>query len=105
MDATVELTLNGRTHTLSLRDGETIFAAARRSGVAPPFSCLGGYCGSCLATLEEGEVEMRVNMALSAKQIERGLVLICQAVPVTSPCRVRVAGPKKGPADPLGDGP
>jgi ferredoxin len=84
----VSLTTQGRTHELTLAEGETVFAAALRVGIVPPFSCLGGYCGTCMGTLEEGEVDMRINRTLSPKQIARGLVLICQAVPLTAHCRI-----------------
>lgn len=85
----VTLVLNDCTHELELGEGETIFAAARRAGIVPPFSCLGGYCGACMARLEEGEVDMRVNKALSPKQLARGLILVCQSVPTSRSCRVR----------------
>lgn len=88
-DQRVVIVLDGETHELEMRPGETIFAAARRNALAPPFSCIAGYCGECMATLEEGEVEMRINQHLSQRQIDRGLVLTCQAVPATARCRVR----------------
>jgi 3-ketosteroid 9alpha-monooxygenase subunit B len=84
----VSLTIQGRTHELTLAAGETVFAAALRAGIVPPFSCLGGYCGTCMGTLEEGEVDMQINKTLSPKQLARGLVLICQAVPSTAHCRI-----------------
>jgi ferredoxin len=86
----VSLVLAGETHELTLAEGETVFAAALREGIRPPFSCLGGYCGACMGRIEEGEVDMRVNMSLSPKQLARGLVLICQAVPVTPRCRINL---------------
>ena len=42
-----------------------------------------------MATLESGEVEMGMNLALSAKQVARGLILVCQARPRGPGCRVR----------------
>lgn len=84
----IRLILAGREHELVLEPGETIFAAALRTGLEPPFSCLAGYCGACVATLEEGDVTMGVNMILSPRQLARGLILTCQAVP-ERPCTVR----------------
>ena len=42
-----------------------------------------------MATLEGGDVEMRVNQHLSEKQLARGLILTCQAVPKGAGCRIR----------------
>ena len=81
--------VSGRVHELALAPGETIFAGALRAGVALPFSCVSGYCGECTATLEEGEVDLVVNMALTPTQRARGQILTCQAVPRTRRCRVR----------------
>jgi 3-ketosteroid 9alpha-monooxygenase subunit B len=86
---TVSISFRGQLHELELMQGETIFAAAHRAGLDLPFSCLGGYCGACSATLESGEVAMRVNHSLRAKQLARGLILACQAVPKSADCHVR----------------
>lgn len=85
----VEVWHAGERRVLVVEPGETIFAAARRAQLDLPFSCLSGYCGACMATVEAGDVEMRVNQHLSEKQRARGLVLTCQAVPKGAGCRVR----------------
>jgi ring-1,2-phenylacetyl-CoA epoxidase subunit PaaE len=86
---TVEVWLAGVRENLQLEPDETIFAAALRAGLEFPFSCLGGYCGECMATLEAGDVEMRVNQHLSERQLERGLILTCQSLPKGPGCRIR----------------
>jgi ring-1,2-phenylacetyl-CoA epoxidase subunit PaaE len=85
----VIVVLDGTPHEIEIREEETIFRAALRHGLAPPFSCVSGYCGECVATLEQGEVEMGENRALSPKQLARGEILTCQARPRRGPCRVR----------------
>jgi len=85
----LELEIDGRIHEIEMLPGETIFRAAHRSELAPPFSCIAGYCGECAATLVAGEVDMKVNRVLSPRQLARGLILTCQAVPSTARCRVR----------------
>ncbi len=87
--ATVRVSVGGEEHIIVLEAGETIFAGALRTGVVLPFSCVAGYCGECMARLEEGEVDLEVNMSLSPKQRARGEILTCQAVPRTPQCRVR----------------
>jgi ferredoxin len=81
--------LRGETHRLELAAGETLFKALARAELDPPFSCLAGYCSECVATLESGQVEMRINKALTPKQVERGLILTCQSLPRSSELRIR----------------
>ena len=59
--------------------------AARRAGLALPYSCLAGVCGSCKATLIEGECVYPRNppSALNAAEQMRHQVLLCQAVPAS----------------------
>ncbi len=86
---TVHIELDREVHALRVLAGETIFMAAHRAGLCPPFSCVAGVCGACVATLETGEVDMKVNHALSPKQLARGLILTCQATPRGEGCRLR----------------
>jgi CDP-4-dehydro-6-deoxyglucose reductase len=82
------------THTVTLQAsgkrfrveaGESVLEAARRAGLALPYSCLAGVCGSCKASLVEGECTYPRNppSALSASERMRGQVLLCQAVPAS----------------------
>ncbi|HEY9305029.1 MAG TPA: ferredoxin--NADP reductase, partial [Mycobacterium sp.] len=64
--------------------GETLLESARRAGLAPPFSCEAGNCGTCMARLTEGSATMRVNDALEDDEVADGYVLTCQAVPDTA---------------------
>jgi ferredoxin-NADP reductase/ferredoxin len=63
--------------------GETLLDAAQRAGVALPFSCRVGGCGTCRCRVLEGKVEERTESAylLSDDEIARGVVLACQGVP------------------------
>jgi len=65
-------------------DGESILDGALRNGADLPFSCKGGVCATCRARLLEGEVELDINHALGDKELEEGLILTCQAHPITS---------------------
>ena len=85
----VVIVLDDREHEIETLPGETIFRAAHRLALGPPFSCIAGYCGECVAVLEEGEVERLEDRALSEKQRARGLILTCQAVPASARCRIR----------------
>ncbi|WP_137872125.1 ferredoxin--NADP reductase [Rhodococcus sp. Q] len=77
----VTVVLDRKTVKVALQEGETILESARRGGLAPPFSCEAGNCGTCIATLTEGTATMRNNEVLSDDEIADGLVLTCQGVP------------------------
>lgn len=81
--ATATITLDGKTVTVPVNPGETLLESARRAGLTPPYSCEAGNCGTCIATVAEGVVKMRVNEVLDEGEIEEGLVLTCQGVPQT----------------------
>ena len=83
MPHTVTLQASGK--RFRVEAGETVLEAARRAGLALPYSCLAGVCGSCKATLLAGECGYPRNppSALSAGERMRGQVLLCQAVPAS----------------------
>ena len=85
----VEVVFDGDSHEVMVEPEESIFSASLRHGLRLPFSCVAGVCGECMATLESGEVQMGMNLALSPKQVARGLILVCQARPRGPGCRVR----------------
>jgi ring-1,2-phenylacetyl-CoA epoxidase subunit PaaE len=62
---------------------DNILDGALAAGADLPFACKGGVCSTCKCLVVEGEVEMKVNYALDAHEVARGLVLSCQAVPLT----------------------
>jgi CDP-4-dehydro-6-deoxyglucose reductase, E3 len=83
MEYTVTLAASGK--SFDVREGETVLEAAQRAGLALSYSCLAGVCGSCKATLIEGECGYPRNppSALSPAERARDAVLLCQAVPET----------------------
>ncbi|MEO7200200.1 MAG: CDP-6-deoxy-delta-3,4-glucoseen reductase [Dokdonella sp.] len=83
MPYTVTLQASGK--RFEVLPGETVLEAAQRAGLALPYSCLAGVCGSCKATLLEGECHYPRNppSALNAAEEARHQVLLCQAVPAS----------------------
>jgi ferredoxin-NADP reductase len=77
------ISLDRRRHTVRYEAGDTILHAARRAGLAAPFSCERGNCATCIAQVVEGKVTMRANNALTPEEVDSGLVLTCQAVPMS----------------------
>jgi 3-ketosteroid 9alpha-monooxygenase subunit B len=86
--ARVRVTLDGKDHVLGYAPGKTILETAREAGLEPPFSCQDAYCSCCMAKLKSGEVQMRKNDCLTARDLESGWVLTCQSVPQTEEVHV-----------------
>jgi ring-1,2-phenylacetyl-CoA epoxidase subunit PaaE len=82
--ATVLVTLDGRTTEVAMATREeSVLAATLRARPEAPFACRGGVCGTCRARVVEGEVRLDHNYALEPDELARGIVLACQAHPVT----------------------
>lgn len=79
------VTLEGSGKSFGVEPGETVLEAARRAGLALPYSCRSGRCGSCKATLVAGECDYpgQPPTALSREERAQHQVLLCQAVPRT----------------------
>lgn len=75
----ITVVLDGATHEIDYREGDSVLAAARRAGLDPPFSCEEGYCSCCMAKLAEGDVMMTLNDCLTEDLLAEGWVLTCQA--------------------------
>jgi ferredoxin len=80
-EVSVIITLNRKTVSVTRTGSETLLDSARRAGLAPPYSCEAGTCGTCIARLTEGTATMLVNEALDDDEVADGYVLTCQAVP------------------------
>jgi ring-1,2-phenylacetyl-CoA epoxidase subunit PaaE len=65
------------------KDFDNILDAALNAGADLPFACKGGVCSTCKCEVLEGSVEMKINYALSDKEVGQNLVLSCQAVPTS----------------------
>ena len=66
---------------LQARDDEPVLDAALRQGVALPYGCRNGVCGTCKAPVRSGEVTYPEGQprALGAEERAAGLALLCQA--------------------------
>ncbi len=69
-------------HRFTVYAGETVLQAALRQGIALPYSCRNGGCGSCTGDIIEGQVSYAGARpaALSAEDAARGKALLCQAL-------------------------
>lgn len=85
---TIQVLLDGATHSVEVTAGETILAATKRAGIEPPFSCESGFCGCCMARLLSGKVTMTTNDFLSPEEVAEGWVLTCQSKLKSKSCEV-----------------
>lgn len=82
-DVKATIILDGQARTLTMpKNGMSVLEAAIDSDIDVPFSCQAGVCSTCSAKVIKGEVEMQTNYGLEDYEVERGLVLTCQAYPV-----------------------
>ncbi|MEU0693367.1 2Fe-2S iron-sulfur cluster-binding protein [Streptomyces niveus] len=77
-------TLDGRSGSWPVRDGDSLLETVLRSRADAPYACKGGVCGTCRAFLVSGEVRMDRNYALEPEETEAGYVLACQSHPATA---------------------
>jgi CDP-4-dehydro-6-deoxyglucose reductase/ferredoxin-NAD(P)+ reductase (naphthalene dioxygenase ferredoxin-specific) len=76
----MQITLEGHDLPVAVEAGDTILASLLRAGVAFPFSCQAGNCGTCKCELVSGDVlELgHSEHALSSEERARGLILACR---------------------------
>jgi 3-ketosteroid 9alpha-monooxygenase subunit B len=81
--ATAEVELDGERHRLSWPRQRTLVDVMIAAGIDVPYSCREGQCGSCACTVVSGDVEMAACDILEPEDRAEGIVLGCQARPVT----------------------
>ncbi len=83
--AAVQISVQPSGRTFTAQAGESILAAAIRSGVGLPYGCKDGACGSCKCKKLSGSVVHgdHQSKALSAAEADAGFVLTCCAQPLT----------------------
>ncbi len=83
MAATLEVTLDGEKRVLPWPAGTRMLDLLIDEGLDAPYSCRQGVCGACACQLTAGEVKMAHNEVLEEADIADGIILACQAVPLT----------------------
>ena len=80
----LEVELDGQTHTFDdWQPGTKLLEFLESKGVKAPYSCREGECSACAIRLLAGEVKMLRNDILEDEDLEEGIRLGCQSVPVT----------------------
>ncbi|MFF0816786.1 2Fe-2S iron-sulfur cluster-binding protein [Rhodococcus sp. NPDC003318] len=86
--STVEVTLDGDTHTLPWPADATLIDVMVSAGIDAPYSCREGECGSCACTLVEGTVDPGNTDALDPDDVADGYILGCQARPTSTNLKI-----------------
>jgi ring-1,2-phenylacetyl-CoA epoxidase subunit PaaE len=78
----VRIRLKNRTEAFTVQYPVSILHQALKAGIALPYSCESGQCGSCVARCTSGRVWIAYNEVLTERELNQGLVLTCQGFPV-----------------------
>jgi ferredoxin len=78
-----DVDLDGQRHRVEWPRQSTLVDVMLAAGIDVPHSCREGRCGSCVCTVVSGEIDMAVNDVLEAEDRRAGLILACQARPVS----------------------
>ncbi|GAA5050572.1 3-ketosteroid 9alpha-monooxygenase subunit B [Thermocatellispora tengchongensis] len=90
--STVEVELDGEKRTLAWPRANKLLDVLLEAGMEAPYSCREGSCSACACTLLEGEVTLERNTVLDRQDLADGLILSCQALPLTERVRVTYDG-------------
>lgn len=71
-----EVTIASTGATVQVAADETLLAALRRRGVAAPYSCQQGFCGTCRTRVLDGVVQHRDSL-LTEPERDAGMMLTC----------------------------
>ncbi|MFD8566848.1 2Fe-2S iron-sulfur cluster-binding protein [Streptomyces sp. NPDC059639] len=85
---TVEVQLDGGTRTLAWPRNRKLLDVLLAAGLDAPYSCREGNCSACACVVVDGEAVMERNEVLDAADLADGLLLACQALPVSDRLRV-----------------
>ncbi|MCK9389478.1 MAG: CDP-6-deoxy-delta-3,4-glucoseen reductase [Sulfuritalea sp.] len=83
--ASFRITLQPSGHSFTSDGSDSILQAALDAGLAPPYGCRNGTCGSCKGRVIEGVVDhgSAQDQALSMEDRANGLALFCCAKPLS----------------------
>ncbi len=90
--STVEVELDGETRTVAWPRSNRLLDVLLAAGMDAPYSCREGSCSACACVLLEGEVTMERNTVLDRQDLADGLILSCQAIPVSERLKVTYDG-------------
>ena len=82
-EVSITIKVDGVESSIKGSKTQTILDAALENDVDAPFSCQGGACATCIGRVISGNTKMEQNHILTDDEIDEGLVLTCQALPLS----------------------
>ncbi len=82
-EVSITIKVDGVESSIKGSKNQTILDAALENDVDAPFSCQGGACATCIGRVIFGNTKMEQNHILTDDEIDEGLVLTCQALPLS----------------------
>ncbi len=79
---TATILFNGKVYSFPVHYPDSILQAANKHGIALPYSCETGRCGSCAAICTSGNVWHSYNEVLMDMELRHGSILTCTGHPV-----------------------
>ncbi|RZQ63274.1 ferredoxin--NADP reductase [Amycolatopsis suaedae] len=86
--ASVRVSLDGQERTLAWPRQQKLLDLLLEQGLDAPSSCRAGQCSACACRVTSGEVRMLNNEILEPEDLEDGIVLACQSLPVSDEVEV-----------------
>ena len=86
--ADAEVAIDGKMHHLRWPVGRNLVDTMLAAGIEVPYSCREGNCGSCAATVIDGQVDLGNSGILEEEDIADGLFLACQACPLSDTVKI-----------------
>ena len=87
-EATAEVELDGEKHRFGWPRRQRLLDLLLERGLDAPYSCRQGACSACACRIRDGEVTMLRNDILEQEDLDEGIVLACQSLPVTDEVRI-----------------
>ncbi|WP_136468198.1 ferredoxin--NADP reductase [Flagellimonas onchidii] len=84
----IEVTVDDESFSFTMDKKALVLDAVLKEKIDAPYSCQGGVCSSCIARITEGKAEMVKNQILTDGEVAEGLILTCQAHPLTPTLKV-----------------
>ncbi len=95
MSTELTIFIDGTDISFSADPRQSVLDSAIAAGVRLPHNCRSGICGTCKATVMEGELDDSdgEDFALTDTEHANNVRLLCQSVPISGVIRVRTCLP------------